>query len=738
MESFSFVIAEKPDAARRIASALGRSVPRKYGSAAYYEVHSAFDGKRYRICAAAGHLYGIGDPNGLRKVYPVFDVEWFPIDQLSTGRKWRALGAKTRGAAFSNYSSQRIAAIAELSQGATEIIHACDYDTEGETIGYNIIRYACRRGPETLPHFRARFSTLTEADIRGSFAKLEPADLNLSEAGRTRHVIDFLWGVNLSRAISEAYRESSHVFMNLTVGRVQGPTLSFVVHRDAELKSFVPIPYWTIAAVLSKDGMNFQAVYEKERIEVESEAEKTFVQASLEKKAKLESLKKDDFNIAPPCPFNIGDLQRESFRRFGFSPSVTLAVAERLYLGALISYPRTNSQKLPPSIGYGKIISSLLRQPTYGQFSQQMSEETRRNFPVQGHMDDPAHSAIYPTGVTPAKLSALSAEGKIYDLVVRRFLSGFAEDSVRSETAAEFLLGKFPFRAKAVGTLKEGWKSIYHSYDSLNSALPELVRGEYLEVVSVDLGRKFTEPPRSYTQASLLQRMDGENIGTKATRADTIATLIDRGYLTETSNRTLTASDLGIALVDVLESCCNDIVSASLTRNTEERIEGIQTGKERAAVAVNDSLSHILSILKQIHSSRSSIGAGLIGFETATDSRSGGKGSRLAGRRYVRRQIAKPLTMGSCPSCDGGSLMVITSWKTKKRFLGCSNYSTGCRSSAPLPQRGFVLRMCKVCSDCRWPIVGIRFARGRKKAPWEICPNPRCVSKNREKVSKHI
>ncbi len=721
---FSLVIAEKPDAARRIASGLGSSNEIKLEGIGIQDVPHAFDGRHYIVASAAGHLYGLADPQKRRRVYPIFDVEWFPRSSLVSSKRF---GAKSRGSniigsSFGINISRRIRTIERLIYQAERIVHACDYDIEGETIGYNILEFAGGNRKKAVPVLRAKFSALTESDIRTSFSTLKQYENAMAKAGRARHLVDFVWGVNLSRAITEAQRKASLEYRNLTIGRVQSPTLAFVVNRDIENRTHVPVPYWNLGANLRKDENDFEARLESGSISTKDEAGRIHNQVSGAKTAIVVSVDERVAKDRPPNPFNLGDLQRESFRIYRFSPSMTLSIAERLYLRALISYPRTTSQKLPPSIGYSSIISRLTKFHEYSMFSNIMSEENRRRFPVQGFKDDPAHPAIYPTGLKPSN-SLSQGERKIYDLVARRFLACFCEDSIRKRVIARFDIADFIFVAEREAILRKGWCEIYPFFEKGDLQLPKLSLRDRVEILSMNLDSKFTEAPRLYSSASLLSKMESENIGTKSTRAETISTLIDRGYVTESVSGALASSEIGFSLFDALDKHCPQITSTELTRKTEQLIEKIQNGEtEEEETLLQTTMTNVLETLEQIRYSEKEIGSGLIVSDSGIHSKMSYSRHKISGTKL------ETLRVGKCPSCPDGELRVIRSFKTKKRFLGCSNYSRGCRTSAPLPQRGLINSLGKICEHCKWPMLSIKFTKG---SAWQLCPNLSCPSKEK-------
>ncbi|HEX6067704.1 MAG TPA: DNA topoisomerase I, partial [Nitrososphaera sp.] len=497
---YTLVVCEKPDAARRIAKALGSTNETKVAGVPVFDVD--FQDKHYKVCSAVGHLYGISDSTKNRSVYPVLDLEWAPIE----GR------------------ARVINAISKLSRDADSFVHACDYDQEGEVIGHSILQYAC--GGVYGKSKRAKFSTLTDDEIRESFAGLKEPSAGLAEAGRSRHLLDFIYGVNLSRALAQSFKAGNKGYRNLSIGRVQGPTLAFAADREQEIRLFVPDPYWVVTADFEKNGQIIHARYEKLKVETLAEAQ-TVVDMCIEKDCRVAAVEKKKIPLRPPAPFSTGDLQREAYRLFRVSPGYTLAIAEKLYLRALISYPRTSSQKLPASINYRKILSGLARSSLYGSASLLLSKSAL--VPHEGPMTDPAHPAIYPTGVF-GKLSGL--EFKIYDLIVKRFLATFGDAAVTEKTNVAVDVAGHSFVAEGNVMLYEGWTALYRPYARIDQTmLPPLAIDDALQNRQVAMEEKFTQPPPRYSQSSLLARMEHENIGTKATRADIIATLFKRKYL---------------------------------------------------------------------------------------------------------------------------------------------------------------------------------------------------------------
>ena len=679
---YTLVVCEKPDAARRIAQALGDSEESRPAGISVFDVTN--NDRHYKVCSALGHLYGLADSTKNRSVYPVLDLEWAPA-----AKNWRA--------------ARTIKVISDLAKGASEFVHACDYDQEGEVIGHSILQYAC--GGKYEKAMRAKFSTLTDEEIRESFASLEKPSAGLAEAGRSRHMLDFIYGVNLSRALAGSLKAASR-YRNLSIGRVQGPTLAFAVDRELEIRLHVPDPYWTVAAQFEKNDQTFSAQYEKPKVGTLAEA-RSIVSACVGRDGIVGGVADSKAVLRPPAPFNIGDLQREAYRLFKLGPGYTLAIAEKLYLRALISYPRTSSQKLPPSIGYGKIISGLSRIGSYGSLTSMLLSKGRLA-PNEGRMADPAHPAIYPTGVAPRqKLSGL--EFKVYDLIVKRFLATFGDPAVSRHTDVSIGVDGHVFKAEGRAPEYEGWMAFYRPYVSLERReLPELHKGDVVKNLGVEMEEKFTQPPYRYNQASLLAKMEQEQIGTKATRADIIATLFKRNYIAS-GRGGIEVTDLGFAVIDSMRAYVPAIVSTDLTRSMEQQLELVEQGSADGVSVIEQAVDKLVESLAAFMEKEADIGA-RIGVAASADS-------------------AQAAAMGPCPVCKKGQLRMIKSYKTKKRFVGCSNYSAGCKATAPLPQKGLI-KIGKACPECGWPVIGVVFARRAKQ--WKICINMQCPAKKKQ------
>ncbi len=285
----------------------------------------------------------------------------------------------------------------------------------------------------------------------------------------------------------------------------------------------------------------------------------------------------------------------------------------------------------------------------------------------------------------------------------------FAPPALQELETAGIRVGEFEFRATGRRTLKEGWTSYYPRYvEGYEKPLPPLAEGDEVRIVGVDSVEGFVDPPSRYNQSSLLEKMESENLGTKSTRAEVISTLIGRGYVT--SGQAMMATDVGFAVIETMNAYNPSIVSTELTRELEERLGEVEKGAMNEAKAlVGHAIRTLSESLVTISSNEVPIGRGL--------------------SEAVNFAVSVRYTLGPCPVCKTGKLKVVRSRRTKKRFVGCTNYPEACTASAPLPQRGAIRMTGRACEWCGWPIVYVKLSR----FPWKLCVNPRCPQKVKKK-----
>lgn len=675
-----FVICEKPSAVPKIAEAIaGRKVTQKeLMGVPYCEFER--DGKLFVIAPAMGHLFTLKSIKPL-KDYPVFDLTWVPIHEVEKSAK---------------NAAKFIKALKELSRGAEEFISACDFDVEGSVIAFNVLRFIC--GDEAISKAkRMKFSALTREELKKSFENMLPRlDFEVINAGLARHYLDWYWGMNVSRFLSSAAEKAGNRFVKLSAGRVQTPTLKILLDREREIENFIPVPFWVLKAVVEIDGEEFIAEHETEKFWEKGEAERVH-SACLGHQAKVVEVKRRKVSRSPPSPFDLGTLQSEAYRCFGFTPMRTQTIAQDLYQAALISYPRTSSQKLPSSIGYREILQKLAKiSPDYAKIAQSLLKQ-KELIPVEGKKTDPAHPAIFPTGEPPGELP--STHQKLYDMIVRRFLAVFDRPATLESTRADLDIGGQRFLLHGQRVIDPGWLRSYGRYASYEEqVIPEIETGEELKVKEILLEERKTQPPPRFNPASLVREMEARGLGTEATRGPIVQTLYQRGYI---KGRQISVTQLGETVVESLK-VCPAILSEELTARFEREMMEIQEGRANWEEVIKKAERELSILLEKMKEREREVGEKLV----------------EAYRRISRKSF------GRCPKC-GKNLRMVTARKSGKRFVGCESYPS-CDFSLPLPQRGSIEILDASCKACGWPVILVRRSGSR---PYRTCLNPSCSSK---------
>lgn len=673
------MIGEKPKVASKIANALGDYEVKKNRGVKNYVLRT--NNREIIIAPAVGHIFNL-DQISDGWTYPVFDVEWKPVFETQDS---------------SDYVKKYFNNLKDQISKADSYINACDFDLEGSVIGSNIIKQLADPPEERIE--RMKFSTLTQGDLQDAFDNLENFDYGMTEAGMTRHILDYYYGVNVSRALMQAVRENDR-YKTLSTGRVQGPALKILADKEKEILKFEPDPYWEIYLFHSE----FKAQYVedgKDRVWDEEHAEQVFKEVNGEKKAEVTNIKINNYKQNPPTPFNLTGLQREASRQFNFSPKQTQQLAQSLYEDSLISYPRTESQKLPKRLGYKNLLSKLKNQDEYEEKANMVLKKKKLS-PRQGKKKDDAHPAIYPTGEFPNQSSLSKNEKKLYDLIVKRFFAVFGKAAKRQSLTMTLTANQRDFEAKSKVTKERNWFNLYDPYVRVEEAeLPELDEGDVLSVEEFDIEEKETQPPRRYSQSGIVSELEKRNLGTKATRASTIDRLYNRNFI---ENDPIEVTKLGLTITETLEKHCTNLVSEELTREFEEKMEAIRNGAETRDEVIEEARKELDDILTNFKEKEKEIGAELV--ETIDQD------------RERRRKL------GSCNNCKDGTLKIIKTGGSK--FVGCSNYPD-CENSFPLPRNGKIESLDETCEECGTPRIKV-IRKNRK--PYSMCIDPDCPTKD--------
>jgi len=718
------IVTEKPDASRRIAESLAeKGSLKKYtdeNNVTYYEFGRGK--KKHVVVCAVGHLFNLSPiSKGGGWSYPVFDAEWKPSFEV---RK------------ESEFSKKYFDVVKKMITNGSEYVVATDYDTEGSVIGFNVLRFLA----DVKDGKRMKFSTLTKDELIESYSKMSThLDFPQIEAGLTRHMLDWLWGINTTRALTLALKsQAQRGFAILSSGRVQSPTLAMLLERELEIRKFKPTPFWELQLHVKLDGQEVVANYEKDKLWKKEEADE-ILKTCKGKDAVVKDVKKRQYKQSPPVPFNTTDLQAEAYAQFKFSPTQTMRIAESLYQSGFISYPRSSSQKLPPSINYEKILKALAALKRYSEFVKELMKK-KKLIPKEGLREDPAHPAVYPT-FEVADLRKLTAQQKkLYDLIVRRFLSVFGDEATReSNTVTLDVKGK-NFILVGKRTIEPGWTKYYEPYLATEELiLPELKVGQIIKVLKLEELAKETQPPGRYSQGSIIKEMEKRNLGTRATRAEILQTLYDRRYIL---GKSIQVSKLGEAVTKALKEYSPRIVSEELTIHFEKEMDLVFNGKKKREDIVEEAKETLTDILKEFKENEKKIGKKLL--EGLVEAR------------------AEERLLGTCPNCKTGELRILRSRFSNKFFVGCSNYFKcakcgftraackckceicgepkgkckcswkdkkwypSCQTGYPLPGGASIQATGKICEKCNTPIIQ---AWRKGKRPFRMCLDVNCPTK---------
>ena len=438
---------------------------------------------------------------------------------------------------------------------------------------------------------------------------------NLYYSAKARSEADWLVGINASRALSIA-RKGGY-----SLGRVQTPTLAMVCRRYIENRDFSSVPYWKLSALMEKEGVSLKAIGITD-YESEASAQTALATLRSQSRLKVESVARKVTHTSPPLLYDLTALQKEANRRQGFSADKTLSIAQSLYEKKITTYPRTGSRYISEDVF--EEVPALLRK-----IGKTLSTPLNRHSVDNAKVTD--HHAIIPTGEPPTGMSA--DETTIYQMVVNRFIEAFSPDSEEERMQVRFTDGTNIFTWKACRQISLGWKAVQKgkeveaekkedSDEQVLSSLPNLTEGEYLPILNVEITEHKTKPKPLYTEATLLSAMENAGkevedteskktmaacgIGTPATRANIIETLILRDYIRR-DKKSIIPTEKGLAVYEIVKN--KKIANAEMTGSWELALAAIEAGKmpsDKFAQGINSYVGTICEELLSLSSEQKS------------------------------------------------------------------------------------------------------------------------------------
>lgn len=546
----SLIIAEKPSVAREIARVLDLREKHK----------SYIEGKNYIITWALGHLVELKMPENYDPKYKTWRLEDLPIIPTKMGLKVIC------------QTSHQFKAIEGLAKrkDISELIIATDAGREGELVA----RWIIEKIHWKKPIKRLWISSVTDRAIRDGFKQLKPGKQyeNLYHSAVCRAEADWLIGLNVSRALTTKYKDP------LSAGRVQTPTLSLIIDREKQIQKFVPKKYWVIRGKVHSLDVEWEKNGEK-RIFDKEEADKVINRIKGQKATVIQVMKKEK-SEQQPLLYDLNELQRDANKRYGFSAKKTLNVLQKLYEEhKYVTYPRTDSRYLTSDM-QGTMLERLQgvataykdeAKPLLANKGKVLAKRVFNNDKVSDH------HAIIPTEERMHLGDLSSDERKIYDLIVRRFLTIFYPIFKYETVQAHFEVNGEVFTTRARNVIDWGFKKVQgHDDDVLEvSTLDQIHKGQTFSIKDLVMDEKLTEPPLRYSEADLLGQMEKYGLGTPATRAEIIERLIATEVV-ERQNGRFFSTQKGKQLMDLVN---DDLKSPELTAKWEEELELIARGK---------------------------------------------------------------------------------------------------------------------------------------------------------------
>lgn len=657
-------LCEKPSQARDIAAVLGAS----------RRADGSLQGDAVAVTWCFGHLLEMAAPEAYDPALKRWSLDTLPILPTAWKMEVRKEAAK------------QFRAIRELLKSASEVVLATDADREGETIGREVLEALHWRGPIR----RLWLSALDGASIRKALAQLLPgektAPLYLAGLGRAR--ADWLVGMNLTRAFTLLHTGDGKDGVH-SVGRVQTPTLRLVVERDHEIEGFKPQTYWEVTAHCTPTARRhaFKARWRPANVPVDTEgrctsepAARTVAQRLSGRSGQVTLAETQRLSEAPPLPFDLSGLQQECSRRFGLGAQETLDCAQRLYeQWKATTYPRTDCPYLPESqfADAPAVLAAVSASDAEAMAELVRKADPKRRSRAWDDRKITAHHAIIPTTARTAVKEMSETDRRVYDLIRRRYVAQFYPahefDRTRIELHVEGELLHCSGRVPVV----VGWKAVTGEAPSEeagddNAALPPLKQGDSVLCNQAEAERKLTQPPARYTEGTLIQAMksigrvvqdarlrqvlkETSGIGTEATRASIIETLLARDYLIrQGKKKQLVSTPKGRSLIAAVPGVVKDAATTALW---EQALDDIAQGKAALEPFLIRQQHSVSALVAQIKAQATSVA---------------NPAARNQAPATAASNPQKP-----CPKCNTGKLVQKTARKgarSGQRFWACNRW----------------------------------------------------------------
>jgi len=661
-------------------------------------------GKGYRVKSSMGHLIDLPKSRIAVDVNNGFEPEYITI--------------RGKGKVLNELKKEALK--------SSTVFLAADSDREGEAISFHI-KNAITKDKPSLPVYRVVFNEITKSALQEAIKNPRDIHMDLVNAQKARRVLDRLVGYNLSPLLWEKIKKG------LSAGRVQSVALRVICEREEEIEKFTPQKYFTIEALLKKDGDTFTSKlikYEDQKVNIESEEfADRILQSIKDEKFKVFNIEEKKRVRKPPPPFTTSKLQQAAGSKLGFPSRKTMMIAQQLYEGisvkegpvGLITYMRTDSVRVAYSAQQEakKFIQEKLGEDY-------LPPKPNQYFNKKGAQD--AHEAIRPTSVyrTPEEIKPYVSRDqlRLYTLIWQQFVASQMNPAISNQIRVDIEAGPALFRSSGQKTIFEGFlKVLGQEEKDTGGILFKLNPGEELELIKVDKQEHFTEPPPRYTDATLVKFLEESGIGRPSTYAPIITTLLNRYYIVR-KNRQFIPTFLGRLTNQLLVNNFPDLLDIEFTSRMEAKLDEIAEGNLDWVTLLKDFYPPFVSSLEQVKDKLESY-KGITDEETdyicpgcgrKMVKKLGKYGYFLACSGFPECRSTQPLPLGKCPRPGCGGYIVERKTRRKRSFYGCTRYPECDFMTWDKPAE-------KNCPRCE----SIMMEKTEKREKYLICANESCA-----------
>ncbi|KAK2951585.1 putative DNA topoisomerase 3-alpha [Blattamonas nauphoetae] len=594
-------VAEKPSVAQAIASALAdrggtRSRPRpRNGASPLWEINTTIQGQpvKMTVTSVRGHVFSLSFPRRYQGFQSCDPIELFdaPVEKVPSNNDIEGL----------------IRTLEVEAKKVSWIILWLDCDREGENISFEVLDIVQKANPR-LKVSRARFSSVIPRELVNAVNNLGvPNELD-SQAADARSEIDLRIGYAFTRLQTNFLRQSFPTIFENTVsyGPCQFPTLGFVVDRYWKATEFKPEQFWTIDLSIKTDDGTANFNWHRVRIydhhlalvlyEICCEINSCTVTRVIQRqRTKLK-----------PLPLSTVTLQKQTARLFHIGAQDTMNIAEGLYSKGYISYPRTETDNFTDSGDVQRLVGIMQEHPQYGAYARRLLQDGEYTFPRKGKNDDKAHPPIHPTKSDGGELDG--NDKRVYDYICRHFLACCSKDALGAETTIFVQLGAEEFTSRGLMVLEKGYLDIFTDEKWSDHAVPLLKEGDVFVPSTLLLKAGQTSPPPFLSETELITLMDKTGIGTDATIAQHISTIIKRGYAEKDESSKMKPTKVGLVLVDAYDLMGFPLFKPFLRAQMEFDMNRIAKGSKRKDEVLRDSLTSMRNLFAQVKQSLNRMG----------------------------------------------------------------------------------------------------------------------------------